>query len=227
MRAMHYPSLTPPRCLVVFLPGAGDHAETYEEHGFVQAVRAHGLAADVIAADATMGYYFRGELLPRLHDDVLAPALARNYDHVWFVGISMGGMGALMTARAFPGLASGVVLLGPYLGDAALAQEVAAAGGLREWEPGPLPEQLGEETYQRQVWAFLKGATASGTPTLYLGYGDADRLAPQARVLAAALPADRAASATGGHDWPPWTKLFDDLLATSALARECRVAAAP
>lgn len=222
MRSISYPSPAPARCLIVFLPGAGDHAETYEQHGFVDGVRAHGLAADVISADATLGYYLRGLLLPRLHEDVLAPALAKGYEHVWLVGISMGGMGALMTARTFPGLASGVVLLGPYLGDAAIARDIAAAGGLRSWEPGPLPAQLTEEMYQRQVWAYLKDTTSRGAPKLYLGFGESDRLAAQARVLAAALPEGHAASAAGGHDWPPWTRLFEGVLTRSALADECR-----
>jgi pimeloyl-ACP methyl ester carboxylesterase len=221
MQSLRYPSPTSARCLIVFLPGAGDHADTYEQHGFVQAVRDHGLAADVVAADATIGYYVRGMLLPRLYEDVLAPALAKGYQHVWLVGISMGGMGTLMTARTFPGMASGVLLLGPFLGDAALAREVAAAGGLRRWEPGPVPEQLTEETYQRQVWAYLKDATATGSPSLYLGWGESDRLGAQAEVLAAALPAGSAHHTPGGHDWPPWTKLFDEVLTTSALASEC------
>jgi len=95
-------------------------------------------------------------------------------------------------------------------------------GGRRRWEPGPLPAQLTEEAYQRQVWAYLKDATSTGAPTLYLGFGESDRLAAEARVLAAALPEGHAASAAGGHDWPPWTKLFDDVLAKSALADECR-----
>src|SRR5687767_1308248 len=73
------------RCLVVFLPGAGDEAEVFAEEGFVRALRQRGLSVDVVAANATMGYYFRGMLTQRLDQDVVSPALEKGYEQTWVV----------------------------------------------------------------------------------------------------------------------------------------------
>ena len=82
----------------------------------------------------------------------------------------------------------------------------------------------------------------SGPPAVYLGCGRDDRFATASALLAARLPADRVATAEGGHDWPTWTRLWETILRASALraavmwaalrldivrrqgGRECRVA---
>lgn len=222
MKSLAYPvGAERARCLLVMLPGAGDGAGTFEKHGFVEAVRARRLSVDVVAANATMGYYFKGLLVDRLRADVLEAHKARGYAQTWFLGISMGGMGSLMTADRWEGVADGLVLFAPYLGDEKLVAEVEAAGGLAKWNPGPLDARFDEETYQRHVWAWLKRATAEGKPELYLGYGTDDRMGRAARVLGQALPDGHVATAPGGHDWPPWNKLWGDLLDHSAFAAAC------
>ncbi|MHB8873149.1 MAG: alpha/beta hydrolase-fold protein [Myxococcaceae bacterium] len=223
MKKVAYPHASAPaRCLLVLLPGRGDGAGTFEEHGFVGAVRARGLSVDLVAADATMGYYFKGILPERLRADVIEPAKARGYEKTWLLGISMGGMGALMSAERSPGIADGLVLFAPYLGDDALVREIEASGGLARWDPGPLDERFDEETYQRHVWAWLKAAAAAGRPPIYLAVGEGDeRMARGVRVLAQALPPQQVSRAPGGHDWPPWTRLWSGLLESSQLAREC------
>lgn len=200
------------RCLLVLLPGAGDHAEEFARQGFVEAVRARGISADVVAADATAGYYFKGIVWERLRADVIEPWRARGYEEVWLAGISMGGMGALMTSERHPELVGGLVLIAPFLGDEALAREIQLAGGLARWDPGALPKEPTEDTYPRHVWRWLKQATSAGSPAIYLGFGEEDRFAPSARVLAAALPPERVFTAPGGHDWPPWRAVWAKVL---------------
>jgi len=209
------------RCLLVLLPGLGDRAETFEAHGFPERIRKRGIDAEVVAADATIGYYAKGHMPGRLQADVIAPR-ARPGQRVWLLGISMGGMGSLMTGRDHP--VAGLVLLAPYLGDRSLTDEIAAAGGLSRWEPGPVAGPLGSETYQRQVWGWLKVSVAAGQPAIVLGFGNDDRSIGQHRVLAAALPPDRVRHAPGGHDWDAWTKLLDDVLERSPLVEECGAA---
>jgi pimeloyl-ACP methyl ester carboxylesterase len=84
----------PARCLVVLLPGAGDRMGAFTDEGFVAAIRSSGASVDVLSADATMGYYFRGIVGERLEHDLLASARA-GHEHVWIVGVSMGGFGSL------------------------------------------------------------------------------------------------------------------------------------
>lgn len=45
------------KCLVVFLPGVGDSAADFTRYGFVEALRQRGLSVDVVAANATRGYW--------------------------------------------------------------------------------------------------------------------------------------------------------------------------
>jgi len=55
-----------------------------------------------------------------------------------------------------------------------------------------------------------------------LGTGEADtQMAAKARVLGAALPADHVGHESGGHDWPPWKKLWGDWLDRSSFATDC------
>ena len=209
------------KCLVVLLPGAGDTGAAFREEGFVEMIRKSGVSADIVAADATLGYYIRGSAPQRIEEDVVAPLRARGYEQVWVFGISMGGFGSLHYTQSFPEHVDGVFSLAPWLGAPALAEEIKKAGGLEKWTPDP-PAPINEENYQRQLWSFLHRVTTTHTgPELYLGYGDQDSLGVQDGVLANALPKDHVFSAPGGHDWPPWRKLLEQFLAASEFQRRC------
>lgn len=212
------------KCLVVLFPGAGDIADTFREQGFVEAVQKSGASADVIAANATMGYYFRGTVAQRVEADVLGPVREKGqYEQVWLAGISMGGFGVLHYTQFFPQHVDGILSLAPYLGSAALTDEIRAAGGLAKWTPDA-PAPIEEDNYQRQLWSWLHRVTAGAEPgpALYLGYGDDDDRGGQKALLAAALPAGHVLHAPGGHDWPPWRSLFQQFLETSEFKARCR-----
>lgn len=209
----------PGRCLVLLLPGRRDTLGDYARRRFPDmAVRA-GLAADFVEVDAHMGYYRAQTISGRLHEDVVAPALARGVDKVWIVGISMGGLGGILYAREHPEGARGVVALAPYLGDEE-PRRVAAAGGLRSYEMGP---RRPVADYERELWGWLKRYTAEGAgrPPIYLGIGSTDDLAPADRLLGDALPAGRTFTEKGGHDWATWTRLWQDVLDTGVMQKEC------
>lgn len=212
----------PARCLVLLLPGAGDRASDFAEEGFVSAIERSGVSVDIVAADATMGYYLKGIAGPRIETDVAAPARARGYEKVWVMGISMGGFGAFHYTQQYPQHVDGIAAFAPYLGDRKLGEEIAAAGGLARWMPDP-PAPLTKKNYQRQLWSWLHGVTTGKRPgpVIYLGYGDDDRLAPQDAILAAALPPDHVFHAPGGHDWPIWRGLLQQFLSRSDFARDC------
>jgi pimeloyl-ACP methyl ester carboxylesterase len=210
------------KCLVVFLPGAGDRASDFVKYGFVQALREKNLSVDVVAADATLGYYAKGLLLERLHTDVVAPARARSYQQTWVMGMSMGGMGTLLYSHEHAADVNGVLLLAPFLGDGSVSSEVAAAGGLSKWR-APAKAPITEGTYQREVWRWLQAVTAKQEPgpTLYLGWGTEDRLGKSAEVLAAALPEGHVIKVPGAHKWTSWKAVLDLFLADSDFIRSC------
>jgi hypothetical protein len=221
------PSACPARTdtLLVMLPGAYSTLDEFTREGFIDAVRERGIAADVLRADAHLGYYDdRGSVVRRLHEDVVVPARARGYRSIWIVGISVGGLGGMLYARERPGELAGLVVLAPYLGERAIATEIDNAGGLARWQAptGPLdPTQ--REMRDPALWRWLQGYTVRpavpALPPLYLGYGTGDRFAFSHRLLAAALPGDHVATTDGGHDWPEWRRLWRGLLATLPLPR--------
>lgn len=212
----------PARCLMVLLPGGGDQLGKFAEEGFVGAIAASGASVDVVSADATMGYYFRGVVDERLEQDVLAP-LRAGHEHVWLLGVSMGGFGALHHAQQHAAEIDGVIVLAAYLGDRRIFKEIEAAGGLAGWQPDP-PVTPTRKNFQRQLWSWLHRTTAAGAqaPTLLLGYGDDDRLAAANRLLGAALPEDQVVHRPGGHDWPVWRELLAALLKHPRFVESCR-----
>ena len=217
-----------PDTLVAFLPGSYSAPEDYVREGFIAKLRARHVAADVQLVNAHLGYYSERSIIDRLQADVIAPARAAGYRHVWLVGISIGGYGALVHSVAPPpgsgAGVEGIVLIAPYLGDRRVSTSIEAAGGLARW-PAPAQAMPPNEDDQT-VWRWLQGyATGAPRPALFLGYGTSDRFEFSDRLLAAALPPGRVATAPGGHDWPVWNALWDQLLPRLPLAVDASCAA--
>ena len=115
-----------------------------------------------------------------------------------------------------------VAVFAPYLGSRRLSREIRDAGGLARWTPDP-PATITKKNYQRQLWSWLHRVTSGAAkgPTLYVGYGDDDRLARQDALLAAALPEANVFHAQGGHDWPVWRELLQQFLQRSQFTTRC------
>jgi len=198
------------RALIVFLPGNGDPLSAFEHEGIVRALKSRNIPADCIAVNAHLGYYVSGTFHQRLHEDVIAPARARGYDQIWLVGNSLGGYGSLSYALTFPGEITGIVLLGPFLGEKPLIEEIKRGGGVDQWDPGT-PEQ---KEWERYLWFQIKACAVNKAcvAKIFMGYGMGDRFALGQEYLADILLQDHVIVVKGGHSWSTWKTVWASFL---------------
>jgi len=191
--------------LVVFLPGRGGSMNDFEQQGFIEIMRAAGVRVDTVAVDAHLGYYFNRTVTERLQADVILPARAKGYRRIVLVGVSLGGVGALLHERDYPGFVDGIVVLAPYLGrKGKLFDQIRAAGGPVAWAAG---RDLKAGEVEEQLWTFL-GQRVQTLPPTWLFYGRNDDLASGHQLFASLLPPLRVKSTEGAHDWPTWRTLW-------------------
>ncbi len=197
----------PRKPLVVMLPGMGDRMEDFAEAGFIESESSRDF--DVVAVDAHFGYYRERNLIPRLHEDIIAPARDAGYRQIWLLGISMGGFGSLLYASQYPEEIAGVILLSPFLGNPELIREIEDAGGLRSWQNDATDLEEEIDQAQLDLWNWLKGQTASvnGTPVI-LGYGRGERMARAYGPLLEVLEPCRVYVRKGRHRWSTWRPLW-------------------
>jgi pimeloyl-ACP methyl ester carboxylesterase len=211
------------RLLFVYLPGNGDPMTAFEQQGLVEAARARGLRADMIAVNAHLGYYLNGSVLMRLKQDVIDPSRAKGYGQIWLIGNSLGGFGSLSYALEHPDDIAGVVLLGPFPGETDVIKEIKEAGGLAQWDPGD-DAVASRKDWEKHVWSLIKRAVLSDqllgqcgkrqkcAPKIYLGYGWSDRFAYGQGFLGSFLPRERVLTIDGGHGWSTWRALWNQFL---------------
>lgn len=209
LETVHHPGADS-STLVVLLPGLFADAHALKRRGLVDALREAGVQADLTAVDAHMGYYADRSISDRLIADVLTPARAQ-YDQIWLLGISLGGLGGLLTARDAPELVDGVMLLSPWLGRRAAVDPVREAGGLAAWDGAPGPEA----PWERSLWAWLREEHHNGWPSaeVHLGYGHRDLVVINHHTLAAGLEDSRVTPISGGHAWSTWRTLAREMVA--------------
>lgn len=196
--------------LLVFLPGLHDSVEVFADKGFIDALRASGIRADIMGVEAHLGYYLKKELLPRLKNDVIIPAQKEGYRRIWLVGVSLGGFGAVWYDVENPGDLAGIVILAPYLGEEEVVDEVAKAGGLTAWRPPDGEEPDDQHKIWQELKVYQRGEKNAGR--VFLGYGMSDKFATADGMLAAVLPPGQVFTADGGHNWPTWNLLWQRML---------------
>ena len=207
----------PARRVVVMLPGRGDDLAGLQQHHVAQLIQQAWPDADVILTGLTMPWYRAGVATARLHDEIIAPLEARGHRPVWLAGISLGGLGALLYDQAYPGQVDGMLLLSPYLGEAAIQREIRAAGGLAAWQPGPA-QPIGPDTVQRELWRYLKhwSVDRTRTQTVWLAYGASERFRAAIELMSPSLPAGHVFMLPGHHNWTLWQPALRKLLHAAA-----------
>lgn len=198
------------------LPGAGIEAGDFANHGMVTALHGRGFDVDVVAAQPALDVYLDGSIATVLHRTIIEPALAQGYSRFWFLGISLGGMGALLYAGAYAANVQGLILLAPFLGTQGTIAALAAAGGFASVSASNSAITAAEGQMLAWLQDYLTRRPIN--PALYLGYGRADRFARGHRMLAGTLPADRVVTEAGGHDWDTWLLLWHRVLDASPFA---------
>jgi pimeloyl-ACP methyl ester carboxylesterase len=127
------------RSLVVMLPGAHIQRRDFDSEGFIPALRQRFPLADAVASGLDLADYVEPDFPAQLHDGVIAPALRQGYAHISLVGISLGGMGALLYAAAYPDHAGNIILIAPFLATRRTIAVVTMAGGLAAWDGSRCP----------------------------------------------------------------------------------------
>lgn len=193
---------------LLMLPPAGAKAADFAAEGLVEDAQARG-DIEITAIEPDLELYLDGGIAGAVHA-VLEPARARGR-RIWLLGISLGGMGALLYAAAQPRAVEGIILLAPFLGTRGTLAALEKPG-----IAGAIPE--GATVQEATLLAWLQDHLVSaGAPALYLGYGTEDRFGAGHRLLARALPPEQVAALPGGHDWACWRALWQVLLAASEL----------
>ncbi|MFD0740237.1 alpha/beta hydrolase-fold protein [Lysobacter koreensis] len=203
----------PPQRLMVVLPGRADDLRALQRSGVVEAIQRSWPDTDVVLAELTLPYYLDGTASRRLHEQVIAPARQRGYREIWLSGASMGGMGTLMYDQAYPGQLDGLVLLAPFLGERAILQEVAGAGGVAGWDAGPA-QAVTRDTWQHELWRHVQGLSRDPARArrVWLAYGDHDKLRKAMPLLTPALRPEQVLVRPGGHSWRVWSPALGDVL---------------
>ena len=199
--------------LVVVLPGRGDDLASLQRKDMADTIQTTWPAADVILTGLTMPFYRQGQAAKRLHDEIIAPARGNGHREIWLLGISLGGMGAVLYEREYPGQIDGMLLLSPYLGEKTIQDEVRNAGGLGNWNPGPL-QPIGAGTFQRELWRTLKDLSAKPqrARAFWLAYGADEPFRAPIELMSPILPEGQVLMLPGRHDWSLWSPAASVLL---------------
>jgi len=152
---------------------------------------------------ATFGYYVHRNIVDRLDADVVRPAREQGYKQIWLAGASVGGMGVLFYEYAHPGELTGMILMAPWLASSDLQDEIRKAGGVRGWDPGPKPDHVDNDNYQREMWRVVKhwSEDPSSAQRVWVIVGSGDKLVQSDRLLAQALPPSHLLEIPGRHSW--------------------------
>jgi enterochelin esterase-like enzyme len=199
-----------PELAIALLSGTYSEPEDFVREGFADAVRTHGIDAEIVMAKVRAAHFADGSIVRRIREEVVLPAVQRGCKRLWLAGISLGGLAALSFAARHEDDIEGIVLISPYPATREVLREVEAAGGVGLWKATiPAGGDL-----EREAWAWLAGAR-SHRVAVHCYYASGDRFASGQRRMAETLDAACVREMPGSHDWPSWRKLWGEFLSVS------------
>jgi pimeloyl-ACP methyl ester carboxylesterase len=193
--------------LIVFLPPAMTTIENIVEHGFVAALRARNITADIVLAEITHEQVMQQRVADTLREAVIAPALARGYRQIWIAGISLGAFNALHYAARFADDLAGLCLLAPYPGTGDILREIEQAGGPAAWAARPDHSLRDEREWWH--WLWQQSQVDRTAKPIYVGLSADDRFLRGQQLLTQLIPAEHVDMIPGTHDWPAWLGLWE------------------
>ena len=194
------------RALVVLFPGFGGEGIYYEQQGCIEAMRERGFDADILILNVKPRIYIENEIIEMMKTEIISPAKALGYKHIYLVGISMGGHGVLLYVTKYPEDIDAVLILSPFISGPRQTNAIIEAGGIENWEHCPF---VGWDQACR-LWQALKVYTSDPErcSNIFLGYGTEDVFVKECRVLAGLLPPEHVFTVPGKHNWTTWKKLW-------------------
>jgi len=211
-----FDSIRRAQTLLVLLPPAQARPEDFVAQGFVAAVRARGIRADVALVETTYQHLMDKTGVSALHEQVVLPAQAAGYGQIWLAGISLGAFHALYYVAEHAHHLAGVHIMAPYPGTSDVLTEIRAAGGPLAWAVAPHSGQGDERTWWR--WLCREAQSGQWTTPVHLSTGSEDRFVQGQRLMADLLPAAHVHTVPGDHAWPVWQTLWQQWLDHGPLA---------
>src|SRR5258706_9558408 len=200
--------------VLALLSGTYSEPEDFVREGFPEAVRAHGIEADIVMAAVRAAWFADGSIVGRIREAIVLPARERGASRIWLAGISLGGLAALSYAARHEEDIEGIVLISPYPATREVLREMDEAGGLGQWKPVIPPDG----DLEREAWLWL-AASREGRPPVHCYFASGDRFAPGQRRLAEAGPPRRVREIPGGPGRNAWRALWGEFLDSKALVR--------
>ena len=196
--------------LIIFLPGLYDEADRFEEEGFFKMAREAGVEADMLAASVHVQHFIQQKMVAHIESDIFQPIQNKGYKHIWFVGLSLGGLNSLEYFRTHEKDICGVVLLAPYILNKKLISEIERMDAGKVWQP-KLGEynEITEERIQK-IWWWLKNKADKGQ--IYMGYGDKDIYASSHKVIENYLNKNHVIKVEGKHNWKTGKRIWQQQL---------------
>lgn len=206
------------KTLLVMLPGIRDSDKSFARNDFITILNQNNIDVEVITVNANIAYYKNRGLIDRLEQDVIQVAKQEGYKNIWLLGISLGGLGAMLYTNEQPEDIQGIILLAPYLGDRDIIEEIKSYASLEEW--AKFAKQFTRENSTEKsnklvkyLWLPLIERKCYTHKPIYLLYGDEDKHKFAHDVMASCLSADSVITIEGKHNWKTWKMLWDSLLA--------------
>ena len=163
------PGARRPDSLLVMLAAGQGHARRPARTGDSSPQCARQLPVDVmLVAVGGEQVMAKTVAVKSLREQVIGPALASGYRHIWLGGISLGAFNALHHAAVYAADLAGLHLLAPYPGTGDILREIEiTAGGSAAW--ATLPERSDADERLWWHWLWRESTRGQQAKPLYLG----------------------------------------------------------
>ena len=214
LKVQHYGTVHSGEQLVVFFPGINSSGQDFEAYDLLTPFIERYPQADILLVDTRLAYIEAGNIASRIQQEIIIPAKKKGYKKIWFVGISLGGLGTLIYNKNYPDNINGIVLMAPFIGGDDIVDSILSAPSPQEWAR----INANSEIKAVQMWRHLISYNDQ-TPIidnnkvkLLLAFGKDDRFVRSHQLLASFMEPDNVFQGPGEHNWLTWRELWIEML---------------